>query len=83
MKTILALESKIARYGNSLTVRVPAPIARNLDLHEGQKVEVRQVDGRLVIEPARGSRLAARLATVREPETEIVLGPARGVEVLE
>lgn len=83
MTTILALESKVARYGNSLTVRVPAPIAHNLGLHDGQKVEVRQVDGHLVIEPARGSRLAARLATVREPEAEIALGPALGAEAIE
>ncbi|TAM68034.1 MAG: AbrB/MazE/SpoVT family DNA-binding domain-containing protein [Microbacteriaceae bacterium] len=82
METVLTLRSKVARYGNSLTVRVPAPIARNLGLHDGQSVEVRQEDGHLLIELGRKSRLAARLATVQEPEAEVALGPARGAECL-
>ena len=31
-------ETKIARYGNSLTVRLPAAVARELDLRDGDRV---------------------------------------------
>ena len=76
-------ETKIARYGNSLTVRLPAGIARELDLREGDRVVLRMVEGNVVIEPPKRSRLAARLATVRERELEVGAGRAVGAESLE
>ena len=43
-------ESKVARYGNSLTVRLPVAVARELDLRDGDRVTLRTVDGTVVIE---------------------------------
>jgi len=64
-------ETKIARYGNSLTVRLPAAWARDLDLHEGDHVTLRRIDRGIAVERRHGTRLAEWLATVREPETEV------------
>jgi AbrB family looped-hinge helix DNA binding protein len=76
-------ETKIARYGNSLTVRIPAGIARELDLRSGDRVTIRLVDDGVMIERPKRSRLAARLATVLEPESEVGAGRALGAESLE
>jgi antitoxin component of MazEF toxin-antitoxin module len=73
-------ESKIARYGNSLTVRLPVAVARELDFRDGDRVTLRTVDGTVVIERLQLSRLAARLATVRDTGPEIKTGPAIGAE---
>jgi len=41
----------IAKWGNSLGVRIPSAIAKQIDLREGMQVEVSIVDGKLVIQP--------------------------------
>ena len=76
-------ETKIARYGNSLTVRLPAGLARDLDLHEGDRVTLRRIDHGVAIERRHGTRLAAWLATVREPEAEVGGGSPLGNEVID
>jgi antitoxin component of MazEF toxin-antitoxin module len=79
----MEMESKIARYGNSLTVRLPVGIARELDLRDGDRVTLRTTNDSVVIERPKRSRLAARLATVRERESEIGAGRALGAESVE
>lgn len=76
-------ETKIARYGNSLSVRLPAAIARDLGLHEGDRVTLRRIERGVAVERAPGGRLAEWLATVREAEPEIRTGPAVGAEAIE
>lgn len=76
------VETKIAKYGNSLTVRLPSSLARDMDLHEGDRVILRKLKSGLVIERPLRSRLEARLATVKEREREILTGDARGKEIL-
>ena len=76
-------ETKIARYGNSLSVRLPAALARDLDLREGDVVTLRRIEGGVAVERRHGSRLAAWLETVKEPAGEWDTGPAVGREVLE
>jgi antitoxin component of MazEF toxin-antitoxin module len=75
-------KTNIARYGNSLAVRLPAALARDLDLHEGDRVTLRRIEHGLAVEREHGTRLAALLATVFEPEGEIG-GPLRGNEVFD
>ena len=77
------LETKIARYGNSLTVRLPSAIARELGLREGDRVTLRRRDDSLIIERPLRARLSARLATVKHPEPEIGCGRALGAEHFE
>jgi antitoxin component of MazEF toxin-antitoxin module len=76
-------ESKIARYGNSLTVRLPVGIVRELDVRDGDRVVLRTVDAGVVIERPKRGRLAARLATVRERESEVGAGRAVGAESID
>ncbi len=77
------IETKIARYGNSLTVRLPAALARDLDLHEGDRVTLRRIDHGVAVERQHGTRLASWLATVREPEAEVGGGGPLGNEVFD
>jgi|NGEPerStandDraft_6_1074524.scaffolds.fasta_scaffold211953_2 antitoxin component of MazEF toxin-antitoxin module len=74
-------ETKVARYGNSLTVRLPVGITRELDLREGDRVVLRTVDAGVLIECLKRSRLAARLATVRQRESEVGAGRTVGAEI--
>ena len=46
------MTSKVLRWGNSLGVRIPAPLARRLGLVEGTAIEIAVEKGRLVLEPA-------------------------------
>jgi len=75
------VHTKIARYGNSLTVRLPATLARDLDFREGDRVVLKRVDRGLVLERPRGSRLEAWLKTVESQEGEAGAGAAVGAEV--
>jgi AbrB family looped-hinge helix DNA binding protein len=47
---------KLHKIGGSLMVAIPADVARSLDLHEGDNVEVREDAGRVIVEPARSLR---------------------------
>jgi AbrB family looped-hinge helix DNA binding protein len=42
----------VQRFGGSLVVTIPADLARRLDLHEGDRVEVDEADGGIVVRPA-------------------------------
>lgn len=41
----------VKRWGNSLAVRIPSNLASEVDLVEGQEVDVQVVDGRLEVRP--------------------------------
>jgi len=75
------MNAKIAKYGNSLTVRLPATVARELDWREGDEVNLRRIDDGIALERPARSRLAARLATVRKREPEVGAGRAFGREL--
>ena len=74
------MTAKVAKYGNSLTVRLPAAVARELDLREGDEVKLRRIRGGIALERPKRSRLATRLATVSYRETEISAGKTLGRE---
>ena len=60
---------QIAKWGNSLAMRLPADLVRRLGLREGDSVELQlTADGGLAIRPAGWSRraFAAELAGARE-----------------
>lgn len=77
------IQTKVARYGNSLTVRLPAAIARDMNIHEGDAVTLERVEGGLLLELTALEGLKARLATVKATEREIDVGPLRGNEVVD
>lgn len=76
-------ETKIARYGNSLTVRLPAAVAREMNVCDGDRVVLRTVEDGVIIERSHQSRLAARLATVHDREGEVGAVRSIGKESLD
>ena len=46
----------LRKWGNSLAVRIPAPLARQLNLTENTPVACAVMDGSLVISPVTGPR---------------------------
>jgi antitoxin MazE len=50
------MKVKLARWGNSLAVRIPSPVAEEAQLREGISVDITAVpDGGLRLTPLRGS----------------------------
>jgi antitoxin MazE len=75
------LTTKITRYGNSLAVRLPAALARELELREGDNVTIKRSGSAIVLERAYRGTLDEMLATVHgAPEGELSTGSALGAE---
>ena len=55
------MKVQVARWGNSLGVRVPKDLVRRVGLKEGASVEMTADDDRIVIEVRREDRLAELL----------------------
>lgn len=77
------MKLQVAKWGNSLALRIPSEIVRRLGLREGATVEARLgVDGSLSIRPAQWSRktFARELAEARDamPLSEPVIDALRG-----
>lgn len=61
------MNTNVAKWGNSLALRLPRSIAADARLREGSNVEIRVVDGSVVITPTRPKyRLEDLLADYRE-----------------
>jgi antitoxin MazE len=46
------MSTEVAKWGNSLAVRIPAAAAREAGLEEGARVRIEVADGSVVIRPA-------------------------------
>jgi antitoxin MazE len=76
------MDLQLAKWGNSLALRIPAEVVRQLGLKEGAMVEAQiTVDGTLSIRAAQWDRqvFAAQLAAAREamPMAEPVMQELR------
>jgi antitoxin MazE len=75
----------VAKWGNSLAVRIPQNLAKEIDLAEGMEVDLGVVDGMLVVKPRSRKRYSLdELIEGITPEnlhTEIDSGVAVGNEV--
>jgi len=78
------MNQHVKKWGNSLAVRIPAPLSAALGLKEDDAVEMREEDGRLVIQktvrkhPTLDELLAKVTPDNVHPETD--WGPAVGRE---
>jgi Growth regulator len=45
------MEAVVKKWGNSLGVRIPSAIAKEVDLEDGSPVEIEDRDGKIVISP--------------------------------
>ena len=79
------MKTKVQRWGNSLAVRIPKSFAEEVGLMDGSPVEMRLVEGGLLVEPAstRPLSLEELLDGVSESNLhgEVDTGPAQGLEV--
>jgi antitoxin MazE len=78
------MKTRIAKWGNSLAVRVPQPFAEEVGLEEGREVDLSLVDGKLVLSPSREKWSLDRLVagiTKDNVHSEIDTGPPVGREI--
>jgi len=75
----------VAKWGNSLAIRIPQNLAKEINLAEGSEVKLVLIDGKLTIEPIVRRRYSLEeLIEAMTPEnvhTEIDTGVAIGNEV--
>jgi antitoxin MazE len=80
------LTARVQKWGNSLALRLPKALADELRLEQGSAVELRVVDGKLIVEPHRPPqyRLEDLLKKVskRNLHAEIKTGRPVGKEAL-
>lgn len=78
------MNTRVQRWGNSLAVRIPKAFAEEVGLMDGSSVEMRLVDGGLLVEPVstRPLTLEDLLDGVTEANlhAEVDTGPAQGSE---
>ena len=74
------MKTVVNKWGNSLAVRIPQPLAESLGLHEGSAVELDADAETLVIKKQRLT-LSDLLATYDERQIETNWGPPRGNEI--
>ena len=76
--------STIAKWGNSLALRIPKSVADKVDLKEGSSVSVTVSDGNIVITPTAKKYTLDELLEGTRPEdfgSEIDWGEPVGVEI--
>lgn len=79
------MDTRVKKWGNSLALRIPRPLAAEVGLEEDSSVSLQLVEGTLVIQPVKKPEysLEEMLARVT-PENlhrEVETGPAVGAEV--
>lgn len=78
------METQIAKWGNSLALRIPKRLAAEVNVQDGDSVEVVVEDGTLVVRPARKRYTIEELVADMTPddrEGEVGWGPPAGKEV--
>ncbi len=80
------MQVSIARWGNSLGLRIPKDVAEQAGLKAGSRAEVVAEDGRVVVSPARPKYVLADLVADMTPEAmheAFDWGPDVGREIVE
>jgi antitoxin MazE len=75
----------VKKWGNSASVRIPAAVMEAARLHLDQSVDVREEQGRIIIEPIQAETydLTALVAAITDENRHeaVEMGPAVGQEV--
>jgi antitoxin MazE len=58
------MEAKIQKWGNSLAVRIPKALAKNIDVRNGSAVDIDTSEGQIIIRPIKRYDLSVMLAAV-------------------
>lgn len=61
------MRTKIQKWGNSLAVRIPKPLAKEIQIGEGRDMEIFSGNGRIVLAPiSRAYELKALLSQIKK-----------------
>jgi len=52
------MDATVQKWGNSLALRIPSSLAKDVDLHQGSVVEVAVVEGKMVVKPKKQRKLS-------------------------
>ncbi len=83
------MQTEIGQWGNSIALRIPAAMAKEMGLEKGSKASLEMRDGAMVVTPtrkiSRKERFERILASAKAigPDTEIDWGADVGNERLE
>ena len=80
------MQVRVARWGNSLGLRIPKDVAQRIGLRQGASVDVETEGNRIIITPARRRYVLADLLQGMTPEAmreAFDWGPDRGREIVE
>jgi len=80
------MQIQVARWGNSLGLRIPKHVAARAGLREGSRVEIETDGERIVVTPAQRRYVLAELlrgVTPDEMREAFDWGPDRGREIVE
>jgi antitoxin MazE len=80
------MQVQVARWGNSLGLRIPKDVAQRIGLRAGARVDVETEGNRIIISPARPRYVLADLLKGMTPKAmreAFDWGPDRGREIVE
>jgi antitoxin MazE len=80
------MKAQMVKWGNSLAVRIPKPVAEEARLKEGDSLEIEAAEGRVELRRASRVPTLAKLVSQITPENryaEIATGAEVGKEVVE
>jgi antitoxin MazE len=80
------MQVQVARWGNSLGLRIPKDVAQRVGLREGARVDVEVEGDRIVVSPARPRYVLAELLKGMTPQAmreAFDWGPNKGREIVE
>jgi antitoxin MazE len=60
------METVVKKWGNSLGIRIPNHIVRELSLNDGSLVDINEVEKEIIIKPIQKNKLSELLAKVNE-----------------
>ncbi|MGA7291871.1 MAG: AbrB/MazE/SpoVT family DNA-binding domain-containing protein [Terriglobales bacterium] len=63
-----ASKAQLVKWGNSQAVRIPKSVLQQVNLREGDELEIRAEDGHILLEPARRRPTLASLVAKITPE---------------
>ena len=77
------METVVKKWGNSLGIRIPAAIARELSLKDGSTVDINDKGKQILIKPVQKNKLSELVSKINEKNLhkEIETGGPVGKEV--
>lgn len=79
-------QAQIVKWGNSLAVRIPKPVAEQAGLNEGDRILIEAANGQIEVRPAEQLPTLQELVAQITPQNrykETSTGRARGKEAVE